>query len=205
MNLAGDQGRSARMIAKLAGPPSESDYLALHALISEAEKLSDSDSPRLDEIIQTINSTTPLDTDRAYFAGLHGWCSPEELAQCWAAPLPEPVPDLADAELLAVIAATKMHTATPKIDRFLWFLRQSLGRAFSSDLIFWPYGDWTDSQLVGEIRTRKALLASGGEEALAAYEIAVAQEIIRDAESPPPRTLWAERRIRSSQQSQRSM
>lgn len=183
--------RASVLIARLAAKPSDIQYSELYKLIREAEHLADEDSPRLEELIAAINAAAPLETDRVFFATMYGWTSADELAQTWAAPLPGPVNDLSDRELLALIVSLHDNLATPQLDRFLRFLAQSLGSAFSTDLIFWPYGQWSHKELVAEIRKRQTLLAEGGAALLSTYEIEIARQIMADDNSPSPMQTWA--------------
>lgn len=190
-----EHGRAERLIEELLLEPNDQQYARLFDLLKEAEHLADKDSPRLAKIIETINATTPLQTDRIYFATLYGWSSANELARTWAAPLPQAVPDLTDDELLAILTAHAEHIGKPQAERLLHFLGESLGDAFSTGLIFWPYGEWTLTEMIAEIRYRRKLVDEGGRQALEHHETKAAEAILADINKPPYMRNWATNRL----------
>ncbi|MEO1220550.1 MAG: hypothetical protein AAFY42_04260 [Pseudomonadota bacterium] len=134
-----------------------------------------SEKEDVDLLLDEVNARLPFETDRAYFNGLYGWSSAEELAETWAITLPEPIGDLSRAEIRRLLEATDRHITSEKLDRFLWFLDQSLPNAFSYDLLFWPYAEWDLDGLTEEILERQSVYASGGQSALEAHVVDTAR------------------------------
>ncbi len=145
----------------------------------------------LDALLEQINAHYPLEVDRMFFRTLYGWTSVEELAVQWGIEFPKPIKDLTEREIQTLLDAMDRSATTGKIDRFVWYLENSVGAAYNTDLTFYSYREWKDGELASEIVTRRNLLEEGGEDALDAYELEVAREVWADFEAKPWALQWA--------------
>ncbi|MEP0391574.1 MAG: hypothetical protein ABJ205_13215 [Erythrobacter sp.] len=149
----------------------------------------------VEAIVEEINSHSPMKVDWLWLVTLYGWSSSEEVAQGWAIDFPDPIVDLNVDEIRALLDRVDKHASSNKLDRFLWFLDESLGKAFSTGLIFYPYREWDNEELAQEIVKRRDIIETGGQGELDAYELDVAQEVWTNLESEYWSLQWASSRL----------
>lgn len=214
MTVQEDTGRAERLIADLMREPDREKQQAIHDLIIEGERIvyegsrggvvsRDYDRAALERVIGEIEALSGIRRDPSYFVTAHGGDLQDD-ANFLAAPRAEPVSDLTDDEIEALVSALKANIGSHRLDRFIWFLGESLGPAFSSDLIFWAYGEWTDPELVAEIRHRQSVHAADGIAGLQSYELAIARRLMEDPETDIPRHYWAEGVIQAAERRARA-
>lgn len=181
------QTRIDETIEAIVKSPDPERKAAFAALLSEATDAAERRLDTVDGLIDQLEAFMPQRPDRAWLASLYGASSPEEYAETWTEPLPPPLVDLSRDEILALLQAHDRLHPSPGSERLLAYIGQSLPGAFDTDLIYFPYAEWSLEELADEIVKRRLLLKLGGNEALGRYEIEVAERIAADPRSP----LWA--------------
>lgn len=199
--------RSGQLIANLQREPDEAHRERIYDLIIEGERIvydgshggivsPDYDQDALGQVIDELEALSGIRKDHSYFVTVHGIDYSDE-ADFLATPRTPPVNDLTDAEIVALLDLSIGSLTEPQLNNLLLFLDQSLGPAFSSDLIFWPYAEWTNPELVTEYRRRHAIYQQDGLEGLRAYELQIAHRLLDNPDTDPPRQYWAEGVVRA--------
>ncbi len=185
--------RVEAILSTLLAEPNEDRRKTIYDLIVEGEelvyaarngKLTKGEAlVQLNRIIDAIEDFSGERKEIEYFVTVHGVDIGDE-AHFLAAPRHEVVQDLETAEITSLLDATTGAKAEVHQTILLDFLNRSLGKAFNTDLLYYPYAEWTHAELAVEIERRRNLLAKGGDAALDEYEMGIAKAIL---ERPDPK------------------
>jgi hypothetical protein len=178
--------RARSLFDQLTAEPDPERVAALTAIFKRCQNAVNDRT----EAVEPVLALAQQETGRAWHADnffeLWGWTSPEEMAEDHAIAVP-PVTDLSEAELGELLA---LHGDFFP-DRSLRFLGASLGEAFNTDLIFYPYREMSAEDLAKEVFTRRDILRSGGGAALRAYERELAEQVMAQADAKTWAQQWA--------------
>jgi hypothetical protein len=181
------QTRVEQAISAVTKSPDPERKAVFVALLSEAANAAERRLETLEGLIDQLEAFMPERPDSAWLASIYGSSSPEEYAETWTEPLPAPLDNLSRDEILVLLQAHDRLHPSAKSERLLAYIVKSLPDAFDTDLIYFPYAEWSLEELANEIVKRRSLLEHGGHEALRSYERQIAERIAADPHSP----LWA--------------
>lgn len=179
--------RVEAILSSLLAEPEEARKKAIYGLIVEGEELvyaaekgkltKDEALAELHRVIDAIEDLSGERKEIDYFVTVHGGDIGDE-AHFLAAPRHGAVSDLTASEIAVLLDATVGAARQIHQTILLDFLNRSLGKAFNTDLIYYPYAEWSHEELAVEIERRRALLAEGGDAALDEYELGIAKAIL---------------------------
>lgn len=175
--------RARSLFDQLTATPDPERIAKLAEIFKRCESAVNDRTEAVEPVLALARKETGKHWHARDFFELWGWTSPEELAEDYADAVP-PVTDLSEMELAELLAL--LGDFFP--DCTLRFLQASLGEAFNTDLIFYPYREMTPEELAGEICKRQEILRSGGAAAIADYEREIAKQVM----AQPDAKIWAQ-------------
>lgn len=181
--------RIREAIALICSKPDPDRRAKIVRLARSAADAAETGRVALDPILDELETLTGHRDNSDYWASFHGGNGPDEFADINGSALPEPIPSLTLDEIRSLLelearARESQHYDGATSIRLHSFLSASLGHAFTTDLIFHPYGEWDREGLAAEIIRRRSVINSGGAEALAKHEASSARSTLGEGTAP---------------------